>query len=299
MVGINAALQIPLLPNGKFTPEMVRLFQELANMSGNIDSDPAIAYAIQKVYADYGDKVSVSAKRKDLRKWGENANVGTAGAAIMTLPSSETQETLIGTNGITHISSDNAGDTMDIDFYEGHTVAGSNLTFKNEQTDTTINGQSSVALPTALCRATRARLSAPAAGNIYFHENGTLSSGVPTDPTEIHMIIPAGEMQTQKASTAVSSQDYWFITGATASVLEKTASWAQVRIEIKHFQDTYFVPVTQWIGVSDASGTVNIIGENDPILIIPKNYDVRLFAKSNTAGIYVAGGMQGPLAKVI
>ena len=36
-------------------------------MSGNIDSDPAIAYAIPKVYADYGDKVSVSAKRKDLK----------------------------------------------------------------------------------------------------------------------------------------------------------------------------------------------------------------------------------------
>ena len=104
----------------------------------------------------------------------------------MTPPSSETQETLIGTNGITHISSDNAGDTMDIDFYEGR-YNGRIKSHSKRTNKHTINGQSAVALPTALCRATK-RLQL-GSGNHILPRNGTLSSGVPLTPQR-YMIIP-------------------------------------------------------------------------------------------------------------
>ena len=55
-----------------------------------IDHDPAIKSALDIIYGDYSDIVSVDAKKKQLRKWGTNESVGTSGAVIMTLGSGET-----------------------------------------------------------------------------------------------------------------------------------------------------------------------------------------------------------------
>ena len=44
------------------------------------------------------------------------------------------------------------------------------------------------------------------------------------------------------------------------------------RIEAKPVADTYYFPLTQWVGVSDASGTVDLLDGNE-FVIIPKNYD--------------------------
>lgn len=54
-----------------------------------------------------------------------------------------------------------------------------------------------VTLPTALFRSSRARLASPAAAAIYFYEGGTRTN------TNTHLVIPAGEIQTQKASTTI------------------------------------------------------------------------------------------------
>lgn len=270
----------------------------IANQS-NVDLFFKIQQAINEVQDSYGDTVSVDQKMKNLRKWGENENVGTAGATIMTLGGTETEETFVSANSITTVISDNGADTMDIDFYEGHDWNSGNTLFVKEDTNTTLTGTTAKALPTGLARTTRARLTQPCTGNIYFYEGGATTSGVPNDKTTIHMIIPAGEIQTQKASTTISSQDYWFITGGKATVLEKTSSWAQIRIEIKPVSSTYFYPVTEWIGVSDASGSRPLLDPDDPIIVVPKNHDVRIFAKSNTAGVHVAGGITGYLASII
>lgn len=255
-----------------------------------------LRYAEQYVYNTYGDHVSVLNKLKPLRKWGSNENVGTSITTIMTLPSGVIQETYVSTNSITSVSSDSTSDTMDIDFYEGHTRSGSDLTFIIENTNTTLTGRTTASLPTAVNRLNRVRLTAPAVGNIYFHEGGATTNGTPNDLSTVHLMLAPGDIQSEKSSTAISSVDYWFITNATASVLEKTSAWAQCRIEEKGIDDTYFYPVTQWVGISDSSGTVSLIASQNPVIVVPKNYDVRLACKANTAGIYIAGGMIGYLA---
>ena len=261
--------------------------------------DYRVKHAEEVIRDTYGQSASVDSKKKDLRKWGENTEVGTALTSIMTLPTGITAETYISTNGITTIVSTSASDTQNITFYEGNTISGSDLTFVNDSTVTALTGQTGVTLNTPVARITRARLSSPAVGTIYFYEGGTTTAGVPDDLSTVHMIIPAGEMQSQKAATSISSNDYYIISGATATVLEKTSAWAQVRIEIKPVSESNYFPITEWVGVSDSSGSVPLIHNGDPFLIVPSNHDVRLAAKANTSGIHVAGGMIGYLAKKI
>lgn len=188
---------------------------------------------------------------------------------------------------------------MDIDFYEGHTISGADLSFSQYAEGFALTGQTPVVLPLAMRDVTRVRLRAPANGTVYFYEGGIASSGVPTDLTKVHCVLDAGEIQSQKCQTSISATDYWLVTGATGSVLSKTGAWAQFRIEVKPISDTYFFPLTQWFGVSDASGTVQLYGASDPFVWVPANYDVRLVVQANTANTVVAGGLEGYLAKVI
>ena len=264
--------------------------------------DYRLWHAQQIILDTYGDTVSVEEKKKDLRKWGRNETVGTTRSTIMTLPTGVTDETLLTTDTALSVSSSSGSDTTQtVSLLEGHTSSGTDLTFSSVNPEVTLTGQTAASLSLSRTRLTRARLSLPAVGNIYFYETGTtLASGVPEDTSKIHMIIPAGEIQTQKASTSLSSIDYWVITGAKAGVLEKTGAWAQVRIEIKPWTTTNaWYPITEWIAVSDSSGTVSLFGSDEPYLIVPKNHDVRMSAIANTAGIDITGGMIGYLAKVI
>jgi hypothetical protein len=268
-------------------------------MSYSPYTDYRVQHAIDVVFATYGDVISVKDKNKDLRKWGRNENVGTIKATIMTLPSGILTESLPATNLITTMVSSSASDTQNLLFYEGHTISGSNLTFVKESTVNALTGQTGKALTTAVGRLTRARLSSPAVGTISFYRGGTVTGGVPDTAANVAMIIPPGEVQSQKASTSLSQSDYYIITGATASVLEKTASYAQVRIETKLASETQFYPITEWIGVSDGSGSISMLPPSDPYLIIPKNSDVRIVAIASGANIDVSAGMTGYLASVI
>lgn len=263
-----------------------------------------LGHAIDRIKGDYGDTVLI--KPKALRKWGQNTAVGTSRATVMTLAGSETAETLLTTDTAISMSSSSGSDTAQtLTVLEGHTSSAGNLTFANgsgafaDAIGTTLTGQTAAALGISTTRLTRARLSAPATGNIYFYETGTsLSSGVPSDATKVHMMIPAGEIQTQKASTAVSSQDYYIITAMTCGSLDKTASFIQARLEIKAWngaasQDWY--PIMQWI--PGGSATLTEVDFSTP-LIVPKNHDVRISAIADGANTNVVAGMAGYLALV-
>ena len=255
--------------------------------------------AVREIKSTYGGDVSVTEKRKSLLKFGQNESIGTSVATVMTLPGSETEEPLGTTNAITTVVSSSTSDTQDIEFYEGHTISGTDLTFikeTNSDAGITLTGRTAVTLPTAVARATRARLSSPANGDIYFYEGGDITNGVPDDDTEVHMMISSGQTQTQKASTSMSSVDYWIITGFTVSVLEKTASFADARIEIKGVSETRWFPISQNISASATSGTMQI--SFDPYIIVTKNHDVRVSAKANTSGIHVSSGIMGYLASI-
>ena len=103
----------------------------------------------------------------------------------MELPSGEIEETYVNTNAINYVVSDSASDTMTLKFYEGHTTDGTDWTFAKDETDVVLTGQTPVALPTAMSRITRARISSKANGNIYFMEGNSVSSGTPTDSTKV------------------------------------------------------------------------------------------------------------------
>ena len=260
------------------------------------NKDYHLSLALSRIEDQYGDIVSIDNKKKSLIKFGQNESVGTTSTTIMQLATG-VHEILVASNLITSVVSSSASDTGSF-YYEGHTISGSDASFSGVTNGTNLTGQTIKTLDTALFRITRARmLTSPAVGTIYFYEGGAVSGGVPTDLTKVHTIIKAGDVQTQKASTTTSSSDYWFIDSFTASVLKKTASFAQFRIESKPITGTLWYPQTQWVSVSNSSGTVQI---NLPeILIIPKNYDVRLVAIADGAGTHLSGGMSGWLGAIV
>jgi len=273
-------------------------------MSFDVETVPPLPYelwhALKQIRNDYGKICDITGKAKSLRKWGESLTLGTAKATVETLPGSETEETLLSANTALVMSSSSTSDTTQtLDLYEGHTISGTDLVFAaSSDTALTLNGRTDVAL-TGLDRArvSRARLSAPAVGNIYFHEGGATTNGVPNDATTVHAIIPAGEIQTQRTSTSISATDFWIMTEATFGVTEKSASWAQCRVETKPWNESGWYPVTQWIEASDSSGTVSLFNGLVPI-IIPYNHDVRMSAIADGASTSVIGGMAGLFARV-
>lgn len=267
-------------------------------ISGGASSayDARLDQAIRE-FAEDGITIDIANKQKSLLKFGENEDVQTTSTTLMTLPSGIYNETLPTGNAITHIASSSGSDTGTTVTIEGHTSSGSDLTFATQTK--ALQGQTKTALDTPLTRVTRVYASSGAAlvGNVYVAEDVTFTGGVPQTATAIHIIIPAGQNQTQKTATAISSTDAWILTNMTASVLEKTAAFANVRIEFKNWQSSIWRPLTQYIGVSADSGTFEY--DMYPYRRVPPNSDVRLVANASVNGTHVAGGITGILASVV
>tara|TARA_R110000868_G_scaffold268438_1_gene527624 strand:- start:145 stop:948 length:804 start_codon:yes stop_codon:yes gene_type:complete len=260
-----------------------------------LDSMPFVAYALDTIQADYGDRVSVDNKKKPLLKFGENEATGTTLSEVSTFPSGVLVETLSTTsNNITSVVSSHASDTGTIT-YEGH-YFNSGVLFFLPPTSVTLTGQTAVTLPTAMARVTRAKSTSLAAmnGNVSFYEGGAITSGVPNTAANVHMLLQAGATQTQKCATSISGTDYWIISDITATCLEKTSASSQVRVEVKSATSNIWYPLTQYVGVAEGSGTFHL--QFDQYKIVPKNSDVRLVAISSGANIHVAGGIAGWLA---
>jgi hypothetical protein len=264
------------------------------------DIDYPLWHALQRIKGGYGAIADVSSKRKALRKFGRNEAIGATPATVMTLPTGETEETLPSTNVNLVISSTSASDTQNLTLIEGHEFDGDDMLFRKSTTLLALTGQTSVDTGFDWGRVTRVRLSSAAVGTIYVHEGGATTNGVPDDLTTVHAIIPAGETQTQKASTTISSTDFYIITAATLAVLEKQAGrFAQSRIEVQPVNDGQdWYPLKQYVSAEATSGTTSILGAGEPALIVPPNHDVRLTAISGTEGVDVVAGMAGYLARV-
>lgn len=257
-------------------------------------NDPDMNHAIRVIKATYGDTVSLDAKDKDLLKFGRNENIQTTKTTIMTLPSGTYNETYVTTNAITHFSSSSASDTFDM-VVEGHTVDGSgDFTFVTQTV--TLVGQTKTALTTPLARCTRLynNGTTDAVGDIYVYEDVAAASGVPGTGSAVHCMISAGLNNSEKASTTLSSTDYWVVTNFYADVLEKTASWCLIHLEIRLKGKIFRNLIDR--GASDNS-SVNY--DFKPYLIIPPNSDIRLRGAANTNGIDASGGINGYLLKVI
>lgn len=255
--------------------------------------DYDLIQAINVVNSEYSDAVSVLSKKKNLLKFGRRTTVGTGWEALATAQGTETEETLLSSNGITHVVSGASGDNGKTLKLEYHTISSGVLTFGVQ--DVTLDASDAttpVALTTACGRANRSYNTSTSGltGPIYYYEGGTRTDA------NTHLVIPAGENQTQKAQTAISDNDYWFISSISVTCLAKTTKYVEARLEAKPTTQSYWRPVSQTFAVTDTTGTVAFPVK--PYIIVPSNYDVRLAVRTNTSSVDVAGGFSGYLAIV-
>lgn len=239
------------------------------------------------------DGVNVYLKGKSLTKYGFNPNIDGDYETIWYQGGNEVYAT---SNTISKIVSSNSGDGQLVAI-EGHTIDGDGVMTFVVQT-ATLTGQTSVDLTTPLYRATRIRNigSTNFAGVIYVFSSGTVTGGVPQDATKIHVTVPIGYNRSQKASTSLSSEDYWVITQITGSVGISSGNnrvvdfWVEVREYGKVFERVF--PFT----ASNVSGDA-VIPLCDPIIVKPRS-DVRVVAISSGAGTQVKASLEGYLLKI-
>jgi hypothetical protein len=264
----------------------------------SVDDEFEIQYAIERIFADYGDVVSVASKNKALLKYGRNQNVGSGsgGYTIWYTGQDEANETYAAanTNPIDSVSSSSTSDVDKEITIEGHTESGNEKVFVVQTV--TLQGRTRVPLTTPLNRCTRGfnQGSVDFVGEIYAYQNTGLSAGKPSDTTKIHLTVPAGTNQSRKASTSISNIDYWIITGFRGSLLEKANSYADVELQVR-LNGKVFREVDDVSCSNAGTGIYNF----KPYLIVPKNSDVRLIAVSDSASRDVSGSIQGYLAKVV
>lgn len=252
----------------------------------NIIEDYWVQYARNQILDTYS--VTVQDKYKPLFKFGASENLSTTETTLWEQGGQDSinHETLVSTNLITHASSTDGGDTQDLKI-EGHTCSGGDKTFVVQ--DFTLAGQTKTALSTPLCRSTRVynNDSTDLAGTVFVYEDVAVSSGAPSDKTKVH--LRTRRNQSQKAATAISSVDYWAITGITLSVNKKTSAtvdfYLQIALNGKVFRD-------QYIGSSNSASPPAHIPFR-PYLIAPANSDIRVTGIASTSSTAASAEIQG------
>lgn len=238
---------------------------------------------------DYGVDVSINQKAKGLRKFGRNNDLNTS--TFETVWMNGGHEVYATGNTIDTISSTSTGDAQQVKI-EGHTLSGGNLIF-SVQTKT-LTGQIKAVLGTPLYRATRLyNIGATNfAGTVRVYEDTAISGGAPTDTTKVHLTASGDRNQSEKASTSISSTDFWIIDHFYGSVSAKGAGRVEFNIQVRESGSVFRSLLN--ISTSD-----NFSVEVTPNLIVPPNADVRIIAKASAANMECEAGIDGLLAKVI
>jgi len=252
-------------------------------------------HAMRVIQKNYGHTVSIWDKGKDLLKFGRSEQVHTTNkTTLMTLPAGTYNETYVSSNLITTISSSSASDTEEV-IVEGHTVDGNgDFTFVTQTI--TLTGQTQATLGTALARVSRIKNNGTSdlVGTIYVYEDDTDTTGTPDTAAKVHCEIRAGENNSEKASTTISSVDYWIVQGVYSDVLEKTAATAEIMFEVREKGKTFLEQFE--LSCSNTSGSIR---SGSPYIIIRPNSDVRLRSLASANTTTVSGGMWGVLASII
>jgi len=254
--------------------------------------DGRLVQGEREIQQTYGDKVSIDRKAKSLIKFGRSAQLGTT--SLETVWTVCGDEVYVTDNTISHVSSSSGSDTQEVTI-EGHTISDGEFTFVVQTA--TLSGQTKVALDTSLARVSRIYNSdsTELVGRVVVYEDTTISGGVPTDETKIHIDIPAGFQQSFKAATTFSKNDYYIITGFYGAVSVKQAGAVDFYLEIRNagkvFRQAGCFTASSTGGPSDVS--------IDPPLIVPKNGDIRIRCETETNNVVAFGIFKGYLAKVL
>tara|TARA_R110000851_G_scaffold12862_2_gene44271 strand:+ start:2237 stop:3106 length:870 start_codon:yes stop_codon:yes gene_type:complete len=268
-----------------------------------------IGLAENVIYNTYGDRVSVEAKGKNLEKFGSNFTVGNTYETVGQFQGTVANETYVTTNIIDSVVSGDAADTTQTVTIEGHTVdAVGNLTFVVQ--DAELNGLTEVTLTTPLARTSRAFIKASGTyaapvtqtiGTVYIYDNTDgITAGVPNTPEATKLLILPEDNQSEKASTSTSSTEYWIVSffGASVGVSGGSAARVTFRLELRDvYNGGLWRPAYRDIVLDvGQNGDANV---RRPYLIIPKNHDVRVKAKTNANTASVFAEAAGYLAKII
>ena len=254
--------------------------------------DGRLVQGEREIQQTYGDKVSIDRKAKSLIKFGRSAQLDTG--SLETVWTVGGNETYLSTNSISHVSSSSASDTQEVTI-EGHTLSNNEFTFVTQTA--TLNGQNTVALNTDLARVSRIYNSdsTELVGRVVVYENTTLSGGVPTDATKIHIDIPAGFQQSFKAATTFSKNDYFIITSFYGAVSAKQSGSVDFYPEIKQVGKVFRQAGCFTASTNGGSTEIPL----DPPLIVPKNADIRIRCETLTNNLVVFGIFKGYIAKVL
>lgn len=242
---------------------------------------------IQEIKNQYGHTVNL--KSKILKKFGKNPSLNAS--TYETIWETGGNETYVSGNNIDTVSSSNTGDNQSV-VIEGHTISGSELSFAIQTV--TLNGQNKVVLTTPLYRVSRLYNddTTDFAGDIYVYEDDTISGGVPTTTSKIHMKVIGSQNQSEKASTSTSNKDYLIVTSVFGSCSVKSANAVEFNLQVRLFGKV-FRSIYTWSASSDAS-TVFISFQ--PYLIVPPNSDIRIVGISASGTPTALAGFNGVFA---
>jgi hypothetical protein len=293
------------MPINATNPLAVHLY-ETASSQPSAVYDPYITLAEAEILNTYGDVASVWEKKKALFKFGstENADSGVK-TTVAQFQGAVVNETFATGNTVDSIVSDNASDTGVV-VIEGHTGDGSgNFTFSVQEA--TLNGQTPVSLSTSIMRCNRAYAkdgtfavpSVDLVGNVYIYDS-TLAAGVttgtPNTATATKCMIAAGNNQSRKAATTISSADYWIVTEILGSLERGSGGSAAADLDVECRKvGGVWRPMGLQIELHH-SAEPNFEETFKPYRIIPPNTDVRMVATSDSANTQIAGHINGSLA---
>jgi hypothetical protein len=270
-------------------------------MSGPYFREPEyyLEYALQEIKKQYGHNASVNDKKKSLHKFGARTSVSTsAESTIMELPAGVLAETYVSDNVIDGISSTATADSQLVTI-EGHTISGTNFTFNTQTAN--LNGVTPVTLDTPLSRVSRMYNSDSTdfAGNIYVYETSgaSVSAGVPTVDSKVHMIADGTHNQSQKAVTTTSKEDYLIITRIKGSVNKRTNAAVDLRFKVRE-KGGVFRSRIEPVGLH-TQGSTQYTLYLQPYLIVPPNSDIIMTATATNASVEVTGGFVGVFAKIV
>lgn len=285
---------MPTYPN-TLTGQLRRFADE-----ATLSLDPRIQLFIDKIKDEDGVDVY---PRKPLVKFGRFSNLGTSRQIIQTQGGLDVEYPSADT--ITHVSSTSAADTMMLE-YEGRVTHPSGLEFVTGETyRVQLQGQTKVALPVPVRRATRsgslAARGTNIVGTVSFYEDTAITAGLPDDASKIQLQINADASsdtypnQSEKCQTALSYKDYWLILAANGGVLKKTAASVDFAVQFaeldKVFRDKYQFPGSTGAGLARTPLEV-------PLLARP-NSDVRMIGKATATGVEAVCTLAGVLLTVI
>jgi hypothetical protein len=249
--------------------------------------DTTLALTVSEVYQSLGDKTCV--KRKSIHKFGENSSVKITESPIHPWGEFEVYQT---SNVTLNLSSSSASDTATVTIeYMSFDVSG-NFVFGTQTK--TLTGQTPVTLSDTGCRWMRMYTDDDHVGDIWLYRDGA-SGGVPSDLTKVHNQILAGTSQSQKASTSVAANNYFFLTHIWADIIRKGSVSASV-----NFKTTKLGSGTRnrlRRGISDGH---SLEYEFTPLFIVEPNTDIEITGQTDSnSDTDMTAGFNGYLADII